>query len=213
MLVQKGEVGGYDYFLRPDISPPRDGAARPKLQNPAFLINIQAARNMREKFNRVELSLLRKLHCPGHGKGKGKARRKIRPEAKRVQREALLLQNPHVVHGIYEGVLFLKITVDFPAELLVAAQSRLVSLEIELSPLMAELFYELVIDKPVLGGNFRRGILCDTGADAAGFQKNIIYPGFLQGLGAENAGNAAADDEHVGLSVSLKAWKGRKRRA
>ena len=149
----------------------------------------------------MELGLAGEFDRPRGREGEGNLFHKFRPEAQLVQGLHLPVQLPPLVHGVDEGVLLLKIAVDIPAQRTVLLQRPLVGLQVEPGPVHAELPDQLVVDQPVLGGELRRGVFGDAAADAVRLQQGAIHPRLSQLVSAQNSGQPAADDEHIGFQV------------
>ena len=61
-----------------------------------------------------------------------------------------------------------------------------------------------VVDEPMLGGEFGGGMAGDPAADLLGLRQDAVHPQLPESVGAQYPGQAAADDEHVGIQVFLQ---------
>src|SRR5699024_317080 len=62
MLVEKGEMGGYENFVRKDFPPVRNGAALPELPDRGVFIDRESGGQGKQKLERVKLGLIWKFY-------------------------------------------------------------------------------------------------------------------------------------------------------
>ena len=207
VLVEYREVGGDDDVFRPDHPLRRPGGVGPQFQDGAVLIDTQIFRHGRRKGERVELGLVWEPHRAHGRKGQGRPFRQFRRKPQGLQGAYLLLQLFPVVQGVDVGVLFLEAAVDVPAQCPVLFQRRLVSRQIQPCLLRAEPPDQLVVEEPVLGGDFGGGALGCAAADMIRLYQQDLCPCLGQFPGAEQACQPAADYQNVCPHFTPQAGK------
>ena len=201
VLVENREVGGDDDLVRRNGPAVGDRLAGGQLQHLGVFINPQVLGDGSDKLEGVELGLTGEFYRSRCGEGEGNLFHKLCPEAQLAQGIQLPVQLFSVVQGVDKGVLFLEITVEAYAQGAVLLQRLLVGLQVEPGPVRAELPDQLVADQPVLGGDLRCGVFGDAAADAVRLHQGAVHPRLGQLIGAQNSGQPAADDEHIGFQV------------
>ena len=89
----------------------------------------------------------------------------------------------------------------------VSAQRFLLGCQIPTGTLHTKPGDELVVDEPVLDGEFGGGILGDAAADGVCLCQYIRHPGLMQLVGAQKPRHASADNEYIGLDIPVQAVK------
>ena len=205
VLVEEGEVGGGDNRLRPDYPVVGNRPARGQFQHLCVLKNLQSLNHSGGKFQRMELSLTGKAHCPRHGEGEGQIGGELGGEAQPLQSGQLPVQLFPVLPGVDIGVPLLKIAGDVPAQGAVLLQRRLVALQVKPGPFHAEFTDELVVNQPVLKGDFCRGIFGGPAAEPVRLHEGAADPCAGELISAEDTGHSPADNQHVCVQIP---WQG-----
>ena len=112
---------------------------------------------------------------------------------------------------IDNGLFLLKITVHSLAQGAVLFQRLKVQAQV-----FGGLFYpkpadQRIVQQPVLGCNFGGGVPGGAAADAVRFHQDAGNARLFQFIGAQQPSQPAADNQHIGSTVSRQRWKGRKR--
>ena len=155
----------------------------------------------------MKLCLIGESDRAGNGERKRNIVRKFGRKAQLFKGLQFLLNLTPVVLRIGVGRLFLKVAVNIPAQLPVCLKSGLVGSKILLCSLDSKLGNQLVIDKPVLSGNFGGGVFGDAAAYCFRFRQHIRHSGTVQLIGTQNACHTAAYNQHIGVYISVLSRK------
>lgn len=204
VLVEEGEVGGHDDLFGPDRSMVGDGGGAHQFPHGRVLIDAQTLGDGGDEFQGVELGLMGELDRPGHRKGEGEPLRKFPMGSQFFQGGQLPLHLPPAVQGIGAGGLVLKAAVHVPAQRPVFLEGGLVGGEVLPGTVHAEPPDELVVDQPVLAGEFCGGVFGDAAAQGLGLHQHIGHPGTVQPVGAQHPRHAAADDQHISAHIAVQ---------
>ena len=207
VLVEKGEVGSHNNLLGTNPSMIRHVRSTKQLLHPRVLIDVKVFCNGGDEFQRMKLRLIGKSDRAGNGKRKRNLVRKFSRKAQFFKGFQLLLSLTPVVSRIGVGRLFLKIAVNIPAQLSVCLKSCFVGGKILLCSLDSKPGNQLVIDKPVLAGDFGGGVFGDAAAHCFRFRQHIRHSGTVQLIGTQNACHTAAYNQHIGVYISVLSRK------
>ena len=185
----------------------RHGRGTKQLLHPSVLIDVKVLCNGGDEFQRMKLCLIGESDRAGNGKGKGNLVRKFSRKAQLFKGFQLLFNLTPVVRRIGVGRLFLKVAVNIPAQLSVCLKSCLVGGKILLGSLGSKPGNQLIIDKPVLAGNFGGGVFGDAAAYRFRFRQHIRHSGTVQLIGTQNACHTAANNQHIGAYISVLSRK------
>ena len=164
-------------------------------------MNMQALGNGGDEFQRMKLRLFWVPHRAGRGEGERQVFGKLRRGPQLFQRRGFPLDFAAVVPRIDVSVLFFKAAFNIPAEFPVPAQRRFVGLPVQPRLFGAEFPDQLVVEQPVLGGDFGGGVFGDSAAHRFRFRKKVGDAVLMQHVCAQNARHSAADNQHVGFGV------------
>ena len=200
-------MGGHDDLLGTNPAMIGHGRGADQLTHPGVLINMQAPYNAGDEFQRMKLCLIRESDRASNGERKGELVHQFSRKAQPFQGFHLPLDLTPVIQRIGAGRLFLKIAVNLPAQLPVCLKRCLVGIKILLCPLDPKLGDQLVIDQPVLAGDLGGGVFRDAAAYGLRLCQHIRHTGTVQLIGTQNARHTAADDQHIGVLISVLSRK------
>ena len=212
MLVEKGEVSGYDDLLGRDAAAAGSGGGAGQLPHLGVFIDAQLPGKGGDQLQRVELRLPGEFDRARHRKGQRQCFGKFRGDAQGFQRPQLLFKLAAVIERIDVRIRFLQVAVDTPGQRAVLPQRLLVGTQVLGRSVGAEFPDQAVVDQTVLSGDLCRGVFGDAAAEGFGLDQRIVHPRLLQKPGAQNARHSAANDEHIGFQIPVQALKPGKRR-
>ena len=204
MLVEYGEMGGYDDLIGGNAGVVGAGGVGCQLPDGGVLIEMELLRDGCGKFQRMELGLSGESNRPGDGEGERQGVCKLGRKIQLPEHLQLFLQLFDPVQGVDIGILFLEVTVDVPAERSILLQCPLVGLQVKAGGLQAVPSAKGGVDESVLGCDLGGGVLCDSAAEGFRLHQDVVHAPLRKGVGAQQAGHSSADNKNVGFAVLLQ---------
>ena len=172
-----------------------------------LLANAQPADNGCKEVQRPELRLFPKADRAVHSERQRQAADKRGGMPELVQRAQLGFQSGAAGARINVIVLRFKAAVDPLAHAPVHRDRLLVGAQIQRRRLGTEAAEQLIVQQPVLRGDFGRRAGGDAGGDPVRFDEQHIHACVREQARAEQSRDAAADDQHIGADVARSGSK------
>ena len=207
MAVGKGEVGGDHDLLRCDRAAVGQGGMAVQGAHKGVLPDVEPPGDSGQKIQRMNLGLPGKLDRSGHGEGELQLALKDRRDLQTVQGRQLPVQPLAVVPGVHIAVRVFEAAVQVRAQTAVLLHRLEIGLEVKPGPVLTQSVEQFRSLQPVLSGDLGGGAEGDAAADGVTLHQQTVHAGLLKIIGAEHAGDSAADDEHIGVHIALQGRK------
>lgn len=180
-------------------------------QNRCFFIDGQKGGDGLQEFEGMKPGLVGEIDGSFYGKGQLGISGKLGMNSGLHGSPGFLPQYRGIFQGIQARGAFFEIAEDGSGvnQALVFQNGFLIGRGVKSCTADAHVFLKLLIDKPMLGGDFGSGALCLAAADSVCFQDDDLLSGLGEIVGGEDSRQTGADDGYVCCQIAWKAVAGR----